>query len=187
MFETEQFIADCKHAMAEGRSNKAVREVVARAVGEPSQILAALGEPRQAGVDKLYHGPELTILNLVWAPHMTLKPHDHNMWAIIGIYTGGEDNIFWRRAGPGLEAASARALRTGDVASLGRDIIHSVTNPTAQFTCALHVYGGDFFAEPRSEWDPETLGERPYDVEQTLIAFTEANARYFAGQPQSAH
>jgi hypothetical protein len=28
---------------------------------------------------------------------MTVMPHNHNMWAIIGIYTGREDNILWRR------------------------------------------------------------------------------------------
>ena len=28
---------------------------------------------------------------------MTLFPHDHAMWAVIGIYGGREDNIFWKR------------------------------------------------------------------------------------------
>jgi predicted metal-dependent enzyme (double-stranded beta helix superfamily) len=28
---------------------------------------------------------------------MTIMPHDHRMWAVIGVYTGREDNIFWRR------------------------------------------------------------------------------------------
>ena len=28
---------------------------------------------------------------------MTVMPHNHNMWAAIGIYTGREDNILWRR------------------------------------------------------------------------------------------
>ena len=42
-------------------------------------------------------------------------------------------------------------------------------------TGAIHVYGGDFFAAERSEWDPETLREQPYDVEKTLRLFEEAN------------
>jgi len=25
--------------------------------------------------------PDLTILNLIWAPRMTILPHNHNMWA----------------------------------------------------------------------------------------------------------
>ena len=182
MFETERLIDDCKQALSEDGSTKAVREIVARAISKPSELIAALGEPRQAMVEKLYHSPELTILNLVWAPGMTLQPHNHNMWAVIGIYTGAEDNIFWRRTQQGIEAAGARALRAGDVTPLGRDIIHSVTNPIPRFTGALHIYGGDFFAEPRSEWDPETLSEQAYDAEETMRRFAEANARYHAAQ-----
>jgi len=34
-----------------------------------------------------------------------------------------------------------------------------VTNPIGKLTGAVHVYGGDFFAAPRSEWDAETPRE----------------------------
>ena len=36
---------------------------------------------------------------------------------------------------------------------LGRDVVHSVTNPLPRITGALQVYRGDFFAVARSEWD----------------------------------
>jgi predicted metal-dependent enzyme (double-stranded beta helix superfamily) len=157
-----------------------VREVVARAVSDPASVLKGLGEPRRAGLHKLYHSDSLTILNLVWGPRMTLMPHNHRMWAVIGIYTGREDNIFWRRV-PGsehgkVEAAGAQALCAKDAEPLGRDIIHSVTNPIPRFTGAIHVYGGDFFAADRSEWDPETLMEQRYDVEKNMRLFDESNA-----------
>ena len=87
------------------------------------------------------------------------------MWAIVGIYTGREDNIFWRRVAGRLEAAGAKALGRGDVEPLDRDIIHSVTNPIPRVTAAIHVYGGDFFAADRSEWDPEPLCEQRWDSE----------------------
>jgi predicted metal-dependent enzyme (double-stranded beta helix superfamily) len=109
---------------------------------------------------------------------MTLMPHNHNMWAVIGIYTGREDNIFWRRL-PGshtrLEAAGAKALSQRDAEPLGRDIIHSVTNPIPRLTGAIHVYGGDFFAAERSEWDSETLEEQRWDAERAVRRFEEAN------------
>jgi predicted metal-dependent enzyme (double-stranded beta helix superfamily) len=116
---------------------------------------------------------------------MTVMPHEHRMWAVIGVYTGGEDNMLWRRIGdePGnskVEAAGARSLRAGDVEPLGRDIVHSVTNPIPRLTGAIHVYGGDFFAVERSEWDAETLTERPYDIEKNMRLFTDANARLAA-------
>jgi len=182
MFELDQFIADCRAALTSDAPHKAVREVVARAVSEPAGVLRAVGEPRRAELRKLYGSRELTVLNVVWAPGMTLLPHDHRMWAVTGIYTGREDNIFWRRV-PGapagrVEAASARSLREKDAEPLGHQVIHSVTNPIPRLTGAIHVYGGDFFGVPRSEWDPETLQEQPWDNERTIRRFEEANARY---------
>src|SRR5690349_9182454 len=178
MLDLDHFVADCRTALAEDRGgHRAVHEVVSRAVSEPGAILATLGEPQRAGLNKLYHAPDLTILNLVWGPKMTLMPHDHRMWAVIGIYTGREDNIFWRRLEAGkIEAAGAKALGAQDCTVLGRDIIHSVTNPIPRLTGAIHVYGGDFFAAERSEWDPETLREDRFDVAKSMRLFEESNA-----------
>src|SRR6185503_18325447 len=112
------FIADCRAALAVDKSHKLVREVVAQAVSDPAAVLKHLGEPQRAVLQKLHHGPDLTILNVIWAPHMTLMPHNHQMWAVIGIYTGREDNIFWRRVSGAshgrVEAAGAQALCVGD-------------------------------------------------------------------------
>jgi len=180
MFELEQFIADCRAALAAREPHGAIREAVARAVSEPSEVLRTLGDPRRAELRRLYGSPDLTILNVVWAPGMTLLPHDHRMWAVIGIYTGREDNIFWRRlpGDPGgkVEAVSARSIGQKESLPLGDQVIHSVTNPIPRLTGGIHVYGGDFFAIPRSEWDPETLLEQPSDGERTMRRFEEANA-----------
>ena len=46
-----------------------------------------------------------------------------------------------------------------------------------QITGAIHVYGGDVFAMPRSEWNPQTFEEHPHDFEHTLCKFEEANER----------
>lgn len=181
MFELERFIDDCRAAVRQDPTHKAVCEVVARAVSEPAAVLKALGEPRRAEIQRLYRAADLTIINVIWAPRMTIMPHDHRIWAVIGIYTGREDNIFWRRLEdePGrVEAAGARALSERDAVPLGRDIIHSVTNPIPRLTGAIHVYGGDFYATERSEWDPGTLREAPYDVDKTLRIFEEANRLY---------
>jgi len=50
-----------------------------------------------------------------------------------------------------------------------------VTNPIPRLTGAIHVYGGDFFAAERSEWDPETLEEQRWDAERAVRRFEEAN------------
>jgi predicted metal-dependent enzyme (double-stranded beta helix superfamily) len=175
--ELERFIADCRAAHAADRSHKAVREVVARAVSEPGEVLKMVGAPKRGEVQKIYHSPELTILNVIWAPYMTIYPHNHRMWAVIGVYTGREDNIFWKRVGNKVEAAAAQALSQREAVPLGQDIIHTVTNPIPRLTGAIHVYGGDFFAMERSEWDPETLVEGRYDAQKTMRHFEQANTR----------
>jgi predicted metal-dependent enzyme (double-stranded beta helix superfamily) len=109
---------------------------------------------------------------------MSLNPHEHRMWAAIGMYGGQEDNSFFRRAPAGLEAAGGRALRAGEVLVLGDDAIHAVANSRRDFAVALHVYGGDFFSVERSEWDDETYEERPRDLERTRRLFEEANDRW---------
>ena len=40
---------------------------------------------------------------------------------------------------------------------------------------AIHVYGGEFFAAERSEWDPETLAEGRYYVARAMRLFEDAN------------
>ena len=177
MFDTQQFIADCELAVAEDSSHVGVREIVAQAVSDPAAVLKGLGDPDASGVQKIHNSDTLTIINVVWAPWMTIMPHNHEMWAVIGVYTGREDNMFWRRVdgAPGghIEAAGATDLSSGEASPLGPDIIHSVTNPIPRLTGAIHVYGGNFFNTPRSEWDAETLTEQPYDVEKNMRLFQE--------------
>ena len=176
MFNLDSLIADCQTAVKGENGGKAaqaaVREILTRAVSDPADVLNELGEPTQGGVSDLYHSDDLTIVNVVWAPHMTIMPHNHEMWANIGVYAGREDNIFWRRIrnedGGKIEAAGAESLAKKDATTLGRDIIHSVTNPLSKLTGAIHIYGGDFFHVERSEWDPETHLERAYDMKKNM-------------------
>lgn len=180
MFNRDHFIQDCIEAVPEGQ--EAIRELVAEAISDGARVMSELGEPEHAGMTPLYRAPDLTIINFAWAPCMSLMPHNHQMFSVVGIFSGREDNMFWRRKGSTIEAAGAKSLGVGDVSTLGRDVIHSVLNPIGKMTCALHVYGGDFFApaEPRSEWDHETLTERPWDIDHVKSLFREAEARFRA-------
>jgi predicted metal-dependent enzyme (double-stranded beta helix superfamily) len=176
-FDRDRFIEDCVAASREPDGQAAVREVLEGAVENASDVLAALGTPERAGLDVLLRSPTLTIFAAHWAPRMSLPAHDHRMWALIGLYTGREDNIFWRRGPEGLKAATANVLFPGDVAALPADTVHSVTNPLPRFTGGIHIYGGDFFATPRSQWDPETLAEEPSDGSTILAMFERENER----------
>ena len=177
MFETDRFIQDCRAALLKQNPHAAIREIVARAVSEPVEVLKALGEPKLSGLQSVYRSDALTILNVLWGPGMTLYPHDHRMWAVIGIYSGREDNAFYHRSGSGLTLQNEKTLNLKDTIPLGEKVIHAVTNPLDRITAGIHVYGGDFFAVPRSEWDPNTLEERPFDLERARQVFAEANKR----------
>ena len=178
--DVERFVEDIKRARLETDSQKAVEEVLKQTVSDPRAVLNGLGEPAEAGIHPIYRSDDLTILNVVWAPLMVLLPHNHNMWASIGIYTGREDNIIWQRRDGVIEANGATALSETEVLGLRSDAIHSVTNPVERLTGAIHIYGGDFFKPGRSEWDPETLRERPFDLEGARRLFREANERFEA-------
>ena len=178
MFSRDRFIQDCINAVGFGPA--AIREVVEQAVSDSVGVMSELGEPEHAGITPIHRSAELTILNFVWAPYMSLMPHNHQMFSVVGIYSGREDNVLWRRRESTIEAAGAKSLGAGDVTMLGHDIIHSVLNPIRKMTCAIHVYGGDFFnpAEPRSEWDHETLIEAPWNIDKVKSLFGEAEARF---------
>ena len=173
--EMQKFIEDCIAANKESNSQQAVKEVLAKGVSNHSAMLKAIGEPKEAGLKVFLRSKDLTIFAATWTPQMNLMPHNHLMWANIGIYTGREDNILWERSSDGLEAKKARCLFAGNVAELNANAIHSVTNPLQRFTGGLHIYGGDFFATQRSQWNPETLKEEPSNGDVIRNIFTKAN------------
>lgn len=175
--DLDRFVEDCVAANQETDAQAAVHAVLEKAVSTPGSVLAALGEPVKADLNVLLSSPTLTIFAATWAPRMNLMPHDHLMWANIGLYTGREDNIFWRRTADGIEAFGAKALFEKDTAMLPEDALHSVTNPLLRFTGGIHIYGGDFFNTKRSQWDPETLEERPSDGDVVRRIFQQENER----------
>jgi predicted metal-dependent enzyme (double-stranded beta helix superfamily) len=175
MFNLDDLIGSCTAALSEANPRRAIQEILIEVVSDPSSVEEAL-PPRRAELVPLYSSPELTIVNVVWAPAMILPPHDHRMWALIGVYGGKEDNSFFRRTPTGIVPSGGKQLVTSDVTLLGHETIHSVSNPLShEYTGAIHIYGGDFMNEPRSMWDTETMEERPADGESVQRLFEAAN------------
>jgi predicted metal-dependent enzyme (double-stranded beta helix superfamily) len=174
----EDIVRRCQESLSEHTPILAVRDVLDELIANPAQLERTLGPVESGGITTLHNAPDLTVLHVAWTPGMALYPHEHRMWAAIGMYGGQEDNAFFRRSSDGIEPASGRDLLAGDVLVLGDEAIHSVANTRREFAVALHVYGGDFFSGDRSEWDAETHEERPRDFERTRRLFEEANARW---------
>jgi predicted metal-dependent enzyme (double-stranded beta helix superfamily) len=177
MFDVDTFLSDCEQAVAEADAPLAIRDVLQRAMADPAAVEHAL-PITCAEIVPLLVRPDLTVLKVVWAPGMAIPPHDHLMWVAIGLYGGQEDNAFYRRVGTtGIVASGGKRLGTSDVALLGDDTIHAVTNPARTFTGALHVYGGDLVHRgDRTEWPDPTAPGVPYDFSHTRRYFDDANA-----------
>jgi predicted metal-dependent enzyme (double-stranded beta helix superfamily) len=178
MFEqAEEFVEALRQAAREDRSQRSVepllREALATWAGPPPW----LGSPTKADISLLHADDQITVMHIVWPPHLITEPHNHNLWVTIALYQGRENNVLWSRDGDSIVAVGAETVYQGEVFSLDADAIHSVHNPLNRYTGAIHVYGGDFMATPRSEWDPEDLVERPRNMEAARLAFAKADEK----------
>lgn len=174
--QADPIVERLRAALADGQPG--IEEELRRLVSDPGGIVALLGEPTRGGITKLYNDSEVTILQIVWAPLMVLRPHDHNMWATVGVYGGREDNIYWKREGQEIDPVGASSLGAGSVGSMRADGVHSVVNPIQKLTASIHVYGGDFYAPGRTSWAGENHEPMEFDQQGLLQHFENSNARF---------
>jgi predicted metal-dependent enzyme (double-stranded beta helix superfamily) len=166
-FDSDEFVAQCLEARAAPDPPTAVREVVAAVVGEGAGIDAALGLENATFPSALFESDELTVQRITWWPGYRSQPHEHRMWAVVGVYVGVEVNRLYRRSAAGLEAVATHEGGVGDVIALDETAIHSVENPLRTRTAGLHVYGGDIITRPRSAWGPDGK-EQPFEEHSRL-------------------
>ena len=168
MTDLDRFVAECRLALTESQPVLAIKELVARLVAEPGKVEAAV-QP-EPGVEVLHRSDDLTIASVVVPGGLaTSLPHDHRMWAVVGVYGGQEDNSFFRRIKGGLEASGGRSLLASDTLAMGDDTVHAVQNPSQHGSlAAIHVYGGDLIGAARSMWTVPGLEEQPYDDRHVL-------------------
>jgi predicted metal-dependent enzyme (double-stranded beta helix superfamily) len=182
MLDRDELVSRCLAASTDPEPRLAIRDVLHEVVASRPFGPDTIGRPPSGWLDFWYRSPGLTVLNAVWPPHISLYPHDHRMWAAIAIYGGQEDNTFYRRAGGRIEVSGGKELREHDILLMGDDTVHAVTNPLGSYTGAIHVYGGDFVTKPRSQWDPESLVEAPYDIAEVRQVFERAQADFEASE-----
>ena len=86
--EVEDVINRCRAALDEHTPQLAVRDVLDELIADPSALEKAVGPVDQGGIQPLHNSDDLTILRVAWTPGMVLNPHEHRMWAVIGMYGG---------------------------------------------------------------------------------------------------
>ena len=135
-FSLQQFIASCRAAPGV----QAVAKLMRDAVHDPDGVRAALDAT--SGDRILHQNSQLTVLNVAIPAGFRSSPHDHSIWAVIGIYEGQEDNVLFRNLGDRLTVSERHEVRAPGVLVLDGTTIHAISNPLAQPTRGLHVYGG---------------------------------------------
>ena len=155
MFDPEAFVVACQAAASADDPLSAVQEVVGANVRDGSAIDAVLGTKIKREHDTFFSSEDLTVQRILWPGGSWSPPHDHRMWAVIGVYVGEEVNRLFERAPDGLREVRTCAVSEQEVFALGPDAIHSVENPYRGLTGGLHVYGGDIVGIDRSAWSPD--------------------------------
>jgi predicted metal-dependent enzyme (double-stranded beta helix superfamily) len=174
----EEFVATCRAAVAGHNPRAAVHEAMTALFARADELAAAIPpfapdevatSPRGfrlGGEHILHRDDELTVMVLDTLPGVVQPPHDHNMFACIGVFEGAEEQRFWSRTGDGVAPAAGRTLEAGDVLVLGSHAIHAISARGDRAARAIHVYLGDIYDVDRSIFNPETLAELPMTTDR---------------------
>lgn len=165
-FDLTTFISRCDAASRCVDAQARIELLLRGAVEHPTQLADALGG--YTGTSSLealaiHRSEKLTLLHGLLPPGFAAAPHNHNLWSVIAVYEGQEDNVFFERDGDALvENRRASVIAPGVLAN-DADVVHSIVNPRDTELRAIHAYGGDLFATRRSSWDAQTHEETEFD------------------------
>ena len=166
-YELEQFCADCRQSLKRGSGRpelEAVRQALARLLGNEQFVERSCGESAPAGLHVLYEDKEtgIQVLAHVNEKARVSPPHDHGAsWAVYGQAVGYTDMTEFRRvddrADPDyakLEVARRYRLNPGEVGVYADGAIHSIDYPDkSRF---IRVTGANLDRIHRQAFDTET-------------------------------
>lgn len=165
MFDAQSFVAECRAALVEPDVLAALASRVAGVFADREALLEAFGVGSKLRVATLHASADLTILQFVCPIGFAFPIHDHRMRSVVGVYSGVEDNVFYRRQDRTLLEVGRTRVHAGEVAAHDSHVIHSIANLADEPLAAIHVYAGDFFHAERSEWRGAPPEERAYDLD----------------------
>lgn len=124
--------------------------------------LFAEPDPQRYRQYLLYRDPDerFSVVSFVWGPGQKTPVHDHQVWGLVGVLRGAEDEIRYVRHADGtLEATGQARLLPGQVEAVSPAIgdIHEVANAFAdRVSVSVHVYGADIGTVSRHTYDAKT-------------------------------
>ena len=155
----------CRSALDAPDPQAAIETILLEAAKNPAIAGAIAGRTKFSDLSDLavYRSDTLTVLAGALPPGFRASPHNHNLWSVVGVCGGQENNDFYERDGDGLRQTGSKSVVAPGVLPNAADVIHAIHNPLDEPLLALHAYGGDLFAVERSTWNPETHEEIPFD------------------------
>ena len=162
-FTVEGFVQDMRDIAAGEDNARHLRAYMDRIFKQPDEIENAFSDS-QPGDIILFEDQTVSVWRTSFEPGVSVPAHDHQMSAVIGVYSGVERNDFFE-ADPagGLRRSGSVALGTGDVMSIGPSAIHAVTCVSAQPCLGLHVYLGKLTTVKRTLFDIDNNEALPFD------------------------
>lgn len=166
-FDPDAFVQSCIDALCECNPADAVRELVQRAVSEPRSLELACPVPVDLSDDGvIYVSDEIRVRHAIFPRRFQTGIHDHSVEAVIGVWSGYEDNHLFEETLGGLRSLGPRRVGTGDVLVLGADAIHDVHTPPTTWSAAPHVNLGNISTASRKAWQSADSPASVFDGEQ---------------------
>src|SRR4051812_50188061 len=107
----DDIVERCRTAVGEHTPALAVRDVIDELVRDPGALATAIGPVTEGGIRPLHRADDLTVLHIAWTPGMQLNPHEHAMWAVVGLYGGQGGKTVLPRKQSGLDTRGGGAVR----------------------------------------------------------------------------
>ena len=100
----------------------------------------------------------LSLFSLVVPPGAMTPVHDHLAWGLVGLYTGNQDEEFYRPGSGRLVLERQRPLSPGDFYALlpPRNDVHRVRTTSAVTSVSIHLLANDTGCVLRHTYDEET-------------------------------
>jgi predicted metal-dependent enzyme (double-stranded beta helix superfamily) len=162
-FSIDAFVQDMRAIAVGEDAAKNLRSYMDDLFADPGSI--AQGFPVDLlGDSILFEDETVSIWRTSFEPGLSVPAHDHQMSAVIGVYTGQERNDFFE-ADPsgGVRRSGNVVLGAGDVLSIGPSAIHSVTCLSDDPSLGLHVYLGNLTNAERSLFDIDNGTSMKFD------------------------
>lgn len=178
MFNLQYFVRDCLSALDDPQPAQRIEALIRKAVLEPDAVREAFAEAgnveRQGPITFAWRDASMSVADVTTPSGLRSPAHNHEMWAVIGVYSGQEYNRFFSYADGELHETGERLLKEGDVVVLDPEVVHAIANPLPVISSAIHVYGGDLVERAnRSIWNPHTDLREDYEITRLITYVNE--------------